>query len=54
MKFVPNVPVVIIKTPTVVVDGGLPPGPQRFQLVVENRKGLQSKPAEIVVTVKRG
>lgn len=53
MKFVPNVPVET-KKPIVVVDPGLSPGPHRFRLIVENKKGLQSKPAEIVVTVKPG
>jgi hypothetical protein len=53
MKFVPNVPVET-KTPTVVVDPGLRPGAHRFRLVVENKRGLQSKPAEVVVTVLRG
>jgi hypothetical protein len=52
MRFVPNVPVEL-RAPSVVVDAGLPPGPHRFQLVVVNSRGNQSKPLEVIVTVER-
>ena len=52
MLFRPNEPIVT-EEPTVVVDGGLPEGTHRFQLVVINDRGQQSPAAEIVVTITR-
>lgn len=37
--------------PQVIVDAGLPTGKHRFQLVVVDAQGNQSKPAEVTVTV---
>jgi hypothetical protein len=38
--------------PTVVVDSGLPVGRHVFRLVVVNRDGRSSQPAEVVVTIE--
>jgi hypothetical protein len=50
-KFVVNKPVVTT-TPTVTVDAGLPAGVHRFQLVVVDSAGNESKPAVVAVTIK--
>lgn len=52
-KFVVNKPVVTT-TPTVMVDAGLKEGTHRFQLVVVDSAGNESKPAVVVVTIKPG
>ncbi len=39
--------------PTIAVDGGLPIGAHRFQLVVVNGRGVKSAPDEAVVQVQR-
>jgi hypothetical protein len=39
--------------PTVVVDGGLAVGTHVFRLVVINRDGRASQPADVIVTVER-
>ena len=52
MRFTPNQPVPL-RTPTVVVDAGLPLGPHRFQLVVVGASGQRSSPVEVTVTVTR-
>ena len=51
MKFEPNKPFESTK-PSVTVDGGLPPGDYRFQLVVFNAANRPSKPTEVVVTIR--
>jgi len=51
MRFPVNRPVETT-TATVVVDGGLPVGPHRFRLVVVNRDGRSSQPAEVVVIIE--
>jgi hypothetical protein len=38
--------------PTITVDGGLPAGRHRFQLVVVDKDGLRSAPVERVVTIR--
>ena len=53
MKFKPNEPIETA-TPTLKVDPGMAPGPYRFRLVVENKRGLQSNPVETVVTILPG
>jgi hypothetical protein len=50
VKFVPNKPIET-SVPTVVVDAGLAVGRHRFRLVVENRRGQRSRPAEVIVTI---
>lgn len=50
MKFEPNKPFESTK-PTVVVDGGLPPGRYTFRLVVFNAAGRASQPTEVVITI---
>lgn len=52
MQFRPNEPIET-EEPTVVVDGDLPEGTHRFQLVVINDRGQRSRPTEIVVTITR-
>jgi hypothetical protein len=37
--------------PSVTVDGGLPLGIHRFQLIVANGRGIESEPAEVVVKI---
>jgi hypothetical protein len=44
--------VVNTKTPTVNVAAGLPAGKHRFQLIVTDRQGNQSRPAELVVEIR--
>jgi hypothetical protein len=51
VKFVVN-KTIKLEVPTVVVDAGLLPGKHVFRLVVENERGLQSKPAEAVVIIE--
>lgn len=53
MKFVVNKPIEL-KVPTVLVDAGLMAGKHVFRLVVENERGTQSRPAEVVVVVVLG
>ena len=43
--------VVRTKAPFVKVEGGLSPGTHRFQLIVEDSQGNESKPAEVVVKI---
>ena len=52
MRFTPNQP---FDSPqaAVVVDGGLPIGDHRFQLVVVGRLGRRSSPVEVIVSVVR-
>jgi hypothetical protein len=52
MTFSANKPVETTK-PAVVVDGGLPVGLHRFQLVVVSTDGRSSQPAEVVVSIER-
>lgn len=52
MRFEPNVPITL-RTPTVVVDAGLPIGPHVFRLVVVDTSGQRSQPVEVTVTVGR-
>ena len=42
---------VITNEPRVTVDPGLEPGKYRFQLVVEDDDGNQSKAKEVIVTI---
>lgn len=51
-QFEPN-KTVVTETPTVTVTRDLPPGQHRFQLIVENDKGLFSDPVVATVTVQR-
>jgi hypothetical protein len=44
--------VVRTKNPTVKVEAGLPPGKYRFQLIVTDNQGNQSRPAELVVEIR--
>ncbi len=54
MKFTLNRPIDTVE-PTVVVDGGLPAGSHRFQLVVVNRGGQSSQPVAVdIVILPRG
>lgn len=41
------------REPKVEVDPGLEPGKYRFQLVVEDRDGQRSQPADCTVTIER-
>jgi hypothetical protein len=50
MRSQPNRPTEVT-TPLIVVDGGLPPGRHRFQLVVVTGDGRRSRPADVIVTV---
>ena len=43
---------VVTEDPIITVDAGLPPGQYRFQLIVEDDRGVQSLPVEAVVTVR--
>ena len=38
-------------TPTLVIDGDLPAGTHRVQLVVVDRQGRQSQPASVTIVV---
>ena len=40
------------KNPTVSVEAGLPAGKHRFQLIVTDSQGNQSRPAELVVEIR--
>ena len=44
--------VVHTKNPFVKVEAGLPPGKYRFQLIVTDSQGNQSRPAELVVEIR--
>ena len=50
-QFVVNKPVTT-REPFVTVDGGLPVGTHRFQLVVVDSAGNESRPAVVTVTIK--
>jgi hypothetical protein len=52
-KFVRGRPVET-DAPTVEVDGGLPPGRHRFELVVEDEAGNRSDPSTVDVVVGEG
>lgn len=51
--FEPNKPIVT-KTPSILVDAGLPPGEYRFQLVVQDDEGRRSLADEQVVRIVAG
>lgn len=51
MKFSLNKPFETDQS-AVEVDAGLPPGAYRFRLVVVNKTGRRSAPAEVVVTIQ--
>jgi hypothetical protein len=44
---------ITVQTPELLVENQLPVGTYRFQLVVTDDGGLESSPAELVVTVRR-
>jgi hypothetical protein len=44
---------VVTKAPVVAVEADLKPGTYRFQLVVENERGVQSQPAVLTVTIDK-
>lgn len=44
---------VTVQTPELLVENQLTPGRHRFRLVVIDEAGLESEPAELVVTVRR-
>lgn len=48
--FQPNRPITTTE-PVVRVDGGLPPGRYRFQLVVVDDDGTSSLPSERIITI---
>lgn len=52
-RFEPNKPIVT-RTPSVVVDAGMPPGEYRFQLIVEDNEGRRSVADEQVVRIVAG
>ena len=43
---------VTTKNPLVKVEAGLPAGKHRFQLIVTDNQGNQSRPAELVVEIR--
>lgn len=51
-QLVPNQPL-RTRVPTITVDGNLPIGRHRFQLVVVDNDGNRSAPDEVVVTIVR-